>query len=139
MHAHNHIPTRFPGTRIVATPASLDSARWPAGAIVLRTARDEAFVLAVVAADAIDDSHAIVVADAGYAGVWLSTDEAQAYLERHCEWEPPAVRPAFAQGMVGGLATKLWFEHNRVLILTPATLADDLQERLATSGTERAA
>lgn len=139
MHAHKLTPTRFAGTRIVATPAALDGARWPAGVIVLRTARDEAFVLADVTADAIDDPHAIVAADAGYAGVWLSTAAATTYLERHCEWEPPSARPAFAQGMVGGLATKLWFEHDRVLILAPATLADDLQERLATGVTEHAA
>lgn len=139
MHAHKLTPNRFPGTRIVATPAALDGARWPAGAIVLRTARDEAFVLADVAAAAVDDPHAIVVADAGYAGVWLTTDDAQAYLERYCEWEPPSMLPAFAQGMVGGLATKLWFERDRVLILTPATVAGDLQERLSAGVTERAA
>ena len=133
MHAHKLTPTRFPGTRIVAAPVALDSARWPQGAIVLRTARDEAFVLAVVLPDAIDDPHAIVVADAGYAGVWLSTVEALAYLERHCEWQPPNARPAFAQGMVGGLATKLWFEHERVLMLVPATLVEDLSERLIES------
>ncbi len=139
MHAHKLTPTRFPGTRIVAMPSALDGARWPAGAIVLRTARDEAFVLAVVAANAIDDPHAIVAADAGYSGVWLSTADALAYLERYCEWEAPTARPAFAQGMVGGLATKLWFEPDRMLILTPATMADDLQQRLATGITERAA
>jgi hypothetical protein len=130
VHVYKLIPTRFPGTRIVAAPAALDNARWPHSAIVMRTARDEAFVLAVVQPEAIDDPHAIVVADAGYAGSWLPAEFARAYLERNCEWEPPAARPAFAQGMIGGLASKLWLENDRVLILVPATVAEDFRDRL---------
>ncbi len=122
---------RIPGTRMVATPAVLDAVAWPADALVLRIAGDEIFVTAVVAADLIDDPHALVVPDAGFAGVWLPTTAALDFLERACEWEVPSARPAFAQGMVAGLPMKLWLETDRVLLIVPAPYATDLQERLA--------
>ncbi|MBX3010455.1 MAG: hypothetical protein KF832_03070 [Caldilineaceae bacterium] len=122
---------RIQGTRIVATPAALDAARWPDEALVLRLAADEAFVTAAVKADAVADPHAIVVPDGGFAGVWLPATTALDFLARTCEWEVPASRPTFAQGMVAGLPVKLWLETERVLLLVPAPYATDLQERLA--------
>ncbi len=122
---------RVAGTRIVAKPAALDAALWPAAALVLRLAADEVFVTAVVDASLVDDPHALVVPDAGFVGVWLPMAAAQDFLERECEWEVPATRPAFAQGMVAGLPMKLWLETDRVLFLVPAPYATDLQERLA--------
>jgi len=122
---------RILGTRIVATPAALDRAAWPATALVLRLAADEIFVSAPVAAELIDDPHAIVVPDGGFAGLWLPTAAALDFLERACEWEVPSSRPAFAQGMVAGLPMKLWLETDHVLLIVPAPYATDLQERLA--------
>ena len=119
---------RIPGTRIVATPAVLDAATWPAGALALRIAPDEVFVTGTVAADAVADPYAIVVADAGFAGTWLEMAQGLDFLERHCEWRLPDQRPAFAQGMVAGLPMKLWFEPDRVLLLVPAPYLSELAE-----------
>jgi hypothetical protein len=116
-------------TRIAATSAALDRARWPDGAIVLRTASDEAIVLAVIAPALIADVHAIVEPERSLRGVWMPADDALALLERACDWELPAARPAFAQGAVTGLPLKLWFERDRVLFVVPAPLAVDFMER----------
>ena len=78
----------------------------------------------------LSDPHAIIVPEAGFAGAWLPIDEAMAFLSRECEWELPHERPTFAQGAVAGLAMKLWFEHDRVLIIVPAPFAHELEDRL---------
>jgi hypothetical protein len=127
------MPKRVYATRVVATPAALDAVRWPVDAVALRVAPDEAIVLAGVGQDLIlpHDPHAIVAADTGLAGVWLTMGDALDFLERSCEWELPRARPAFAQGMVAGLPLKLWFEPERVLFIVPAPFTVDLEERLA--------
>lgn len=125
-----HVLNRIVGTRIVATPAALDSAQWPGEALVFRLAPDDVFVTAPVTAAAIADAHAIVSAEGGFAGIWLPTAEALDFLERTCEWELPHTRPAFAQGMVAGLAVKLWLEEDRVLFVVPAPFATELAERM---------
>lgn len=122
---------RLKGTRIVATPAALDTARWPADALALRLAADEMFVTTTVSASVVADPHAIVAPDGGFVGAWLPLAEALDVLERTCEWEPPHDRPAFAQGMVAGLPVKLWFEAERVLFVVAAPYATDLAERIA--------
>ncbi|MCB9108888.1 MAG: hypothetical protein H6633_32280 [Anaerolineales bacterium] len=122
---------RLPATRIVATPAALDAAEWPDDTLALRFAPDELLVTPPVANLALDDPHAIIIADSGYAGVWLPEAEALAFLEHACEWELPTQRPAFAQGAVAGIAAKLWFEAGRVLLIVPAPLIADFEERMA--------
>ena len=122
---------RLPATRIVATPAALDAAEWPDDTLALRFAPDELLVTPPVANPALDDPHAIIIADSGYAGVWLPEAEALAFLEHACEWELPTQRPAFAQGAVTGIAAKLWFEAGRVLLIVPAPLIADFEERMA--------
>ena len=42
-----------------------------------------------------------------------------------------AASSAFAQGAVAGIATKLWFEAGRVLLIVPAPLIADFEERMA--------
>ena len=121
---------RLKGTRIVATPAALDNARWPSDALALRLAADEVFVTTAVAASAVADPHAIVAPDGGFVGAWLPLADALDVLERTCEWEPPHARPVFAQGMVAGLPVKLWFEAERVLFVVAAPYATDLAERI---------
>ena len=120
---------RIQGTRIASTPAAIDTAQFPAGAIALRFAADEVFVTAAVAPSAVyaHDPHAIVEPDAGFVGAWVSAAEANTLLAQHCEWALPRHRPAFAQGAVAGLAMKLWFEAERVLLLVPAPFATDLE------------
>ncbi|MEZ4868887.1 MAG: glycine cleavage T C-terminal barrel domain-containing protein [Caldilineaceae bacterium] len=122
---------RMPVTRIVATPAALEGAQWPEGALALRTAPDEVLVTAPVAADAVADPYAILVSDTGFAGMWLPMDAALAFLARECAWALPTARPAFAQGAIADLPVKCWFEQERVLFLVPAPYASDLEERMA--------
>ena len=121
---------RLTGTRITATPGALDQAFWPDGAIVFRFAPDEVFTTAIVDASAISDSHAIVERESGFSGVWLDRAAAMDFLERECDWEPPASRPSFAQGLVAGLPLKVWFDHDRVLLIVASAFANDLMERL---------
>ena len=136
MHArepHNVAPLsleRLSATRVASTPAALDAAAWPSDAIVLRTAPDEAIVLAAIAPALIADAHAIVEAETALFGVWILADAALALLERECDWELPTHRPAFAQGAVAGLPMRLWFERDRVLFGVSAPFATDFAERL---------
>ncbi len=111
-------------TRIVTTPEALDVFEGPAGCLVLRIAPDEALVLGE-AEVSVADPHAIVVPDAGWSGTWLAADRADAFLAQECAWRLPAVRPAFAQGMVGHMPVKLWFETDRTLFVVPHVSATD--------------
>lgn len=122
---------RLDATRIVATADALNSAAWPAGTLALRFAPDEVLVMPPIATVELNDPHAIVFADGGYAGVWLPAADALDFLERTCEWELPHARPAFAQGAVADIPTKLWLEEERVLFVVPAPYAADFEERLA--------
>ena len=122
---------RLPATRIVATPAALDAINWPADRHVFRFAPDELLVTPPVANPVLDDQHAIVVTDSSYAGVWLPAAEALTFLEQACEWELPVTRPAFAQGAVAGIPTKLWFEADQILFIIPAPYIVDFEERMA--------
>ena len=100
------------------------------GALPDQLRQAEAFVTANVAADAIADPYAIVVADSGFVGTWAKNDQALDFLQRTCEWRLPAQRPAFAQGMVAGLPMKLWFAEDEVLLMVAAPYASDLLERM---------
>ena len=121
----------FPATRVVAACAALDAAAWPAGALALRLAPDEALVFLAVSEVAVADPHAIINYEGGFQGAWVPAQVALAFLERACVWELPSTRPAFAQGAVASIPVKLWFETDRVLFLVPAPFAVDLQDRLA--------
>lgn len=120
---------KISATHIVAAPAALDQAAWPAGTIVLRFAADEALVTPPVETLALNDSYAIVAPDGGFAGAWLPAAKALAALERTCEWALPSERPAFAQGAVAGVPVKLWLEAERVLVVVPGPYVHDFAER----------
>ena len=117
-------------TRIAATPAALDAATWPKEAIVLRTAPDELLIYPVQTEIVLVDPYAIVIEDGGNSGIWLHTSTALNFLERSCEWELPRERPAFAQGAVAGIPTKLWFEDEKVLFIVSAPFATELADRM---------
>ena len=119
----------IPATRIVSTEEAIDAAAIPPDTIALRLAPDELLLLGS-GPFSVDDEHAIVAADLGWSGVWLAASEADHFLRHACEWEPPPLRPAFAQGMVAHLAVKVWFENERTLFLVPSPLASEFQERL---------
>lgn len=119
---------RISATRIIAAPDALNTLRRP---MLMRVAADEAIVIGSFEESLAGDPHAIIQPETGFMGVWLSADFARSFLERACEWEPPPVTPAFAQGSVAGIPAKLWFERDRVLFLVPAPYAHDFEERIA--------
>lgn len=133
---------RLAVTRVVASPDALDDLD-PAVGLVVRTAPDEVLVVGD-GPDAptvvVGDDHAIVIEDTGWCGRWLSAAEAERFLAAECAWPRPTARPAMAQGMVAGLAVKLWLETDRTLLVVAHVSAEDLEARLdavLTGGTDR--
>lgn len=129
---------RLPATRLVSTEQAIEkllvSPRWSSKVVVLRFAADEALLLGgqeqarTIIGEL--DPHAIVINDHSFAGAWFSEEEAADLLQRHCEWQPPAGRPAYAQGAVAGIPTKLWFaEDGRVLVVVQTVYLADFEER----------
>ncbi len=122
-------------TRVVAAPAALDGltadAPWPGDALALRIAPDELLVTALPTFEVAGDPHAIVERETGFSCVWLDAADTAALLDRECDWERPAGRPALAQGEIAGIPVKLWFEAKRTLLLAPAPFAAAFQRRLS--------
>ncbi|MBV7337350.1 hypothetical protein KFU94_55795 [Chloroflexi bacterium TSY] len=142
---HVRKPIRFErlsGTRIVATRQALDNleqAGWSEETIALRFAPDELYLTppltkAPQAETLANDPHAIILAEGAFSGAWVEED-ALVLLERLAEWEMPTQRPAFVQGAVAGIATKLYFAgeamDGKVLFLVQTPYAHELEARLA--------
>ena len=118
------------GLRVVADPVALDAARWRGDAVtVLHFTPDDAFAIGADGVE-IDDEHAIVEPEPGFAGGWLLIEA----IERHIEWPLPIERPTLAQGFVATVPAKVWLPDDRddgtVLLLTAAAYADELADRL---------
>jgi len=127
---------RLVGTRIVAQPQALDNLALAPGTIGLRFAPDELFVttrLGAAQAEAVlsQDPHAIVIDEGAYSSSSLHENQALVLLQHLAEWEMPSQRPAFVQGAVAGIATKLWFDQEQVLFIVQTPYAHELEERLA--------
>jgi hypothetical protein len=128
----------LPATRIVAAPAALNDAHWPAGSLPLRTAPDEVLLLYTPSVSIrlseydplTTDPHAIITPEGSFMGLWLPMAQALSFLERACVWELPSARPAFAQGAVANAPVKLWFEADRVLFIVQSPFATDFEARL---------
>ena len=114
-------------TRIVTRPDAIDHARWPSGALVLRTAPDEVLVLGDVDAS-VADLHAIVYPDTGWDGFRVAAPNAALCMERTAGWPLPA--EGFGQGMVAGIATKVWVGRIEVLFIVPSVVADEFERRI---------
>ncbi len=122
----------MPGLRVVADPAALDRASWwgDRDVTVLRLAPDDAFAVGARRVE-IDDEHAIVEAEAGFVGAWLTAEEFAAWVQPRIEWPLPADRPTVAQGAVAGVPAKLWLRvTGGALLLAQAAYADELAGRL---------
>lgn len=117
----------FSGLRIVASPAALDGAVWPAGTTVLRLAADEVLVLGTDRVD-LADPNALVELETGWCGAEMERAVLEKWLEREAEW--PAPDSGLGQGMAAGLPVKVWVGDERALLLTRGSLAAELQERL---------
>ena len=116
------------GLRVVADPAALDAAGWKGDDVtVLRFAPDDAFAIGADTVD-IDDEHAIIESEVGYAGAWLPLDA----VVPHLEWPLPTERPALVQGFVATVPAKLWLpdDGDVLLLVTAAAYADELSGRL---------
>ena len=137
MHGDNQRITfkRLEGTRIVANPNAIDSLVIPGGSVVMRFAPDEIYVtppLPGTASVTAADPHAIIISEGAFSGAWVAEEHALHLLEMHAEWEMPSERPAFDQGMVAGVAAKLYFCKQRgVLFAAPSPYAHELEERLS--------
>lgn len=124
--------------RVVARPDAIDGARWPERAVTLRIAADEALVIAIAAGAvtltvptaAVADEHAIIEDDTSWRGVWITTADALDIIERHADWEAPGARPGLAQGLVAGIAAKVWLGHDESLLVVPASVSSDFEERV---------
>ena len=119
---------RLHGLRVVADPAALDAARWHGAndVTVLRLAPDDAFAIGADAVD-IDDEHAIIEQEAGFAGAWLPVEA----IAHHLEWSLPTDRPALAQGAVAQVPARVWLpDDGDALLVTAAAYADELAGRL---------
>lgn len=117
---------RRPGLRVVADAAALDGARWTGeDVLVLRLAPDEALALGATAVE-LDDEHAIIEAEAGFA----AADVDLADVAAHIEWATPTERPALAQGAIAGVPARLWLTDDGATLVVQAAYAADLQDRL---------
>jgi hypothetical protein len=118
---------RLHGLRVVADPAALDAADWNGDEVtVLRFAPDDAFAVGASSVD-IDDEHAIVEPEVGFAGAWLSLDA----IKHHVEWSLPLERPSLAQGAVAQVPARVWLpDDGDALLITAAAYADELTSRL---------
>lgn len=124
---------RLAGTRIVASPKAIDCLLLPGGCVPMRFAPDEIYVtppLLGTAAVTAADPYAIIREEGGFSGAWVAEADALWLLERHAAWEMPSDRPAFCQGMVAGVATKLYFKGDKVLFVVPSPYAAELEGRL---------
>jgi hypothetical protein len=123
---------RLDGVRVVADSSDIDAlvAALPVTITVLRMAPDDALVIGVGGVT-MNDPHAIVEPEVGYAGAWVELEA----VRRHVEWAFPPARPALAQGNVAGVPAKIWLPADTeppglVLLITAAAYADDLAARL---------
>jgi len=119
---------RLTGLRVVAASGALDAAIWHGAAevTVLRLAPDDVFAIGATEVD-VDDEHAIVEPEPGFAGAWLAIEE----VAHHVEWSLPAERPALAQGSVANVPARVWLpDDGDVLLVAAAAYADELESRL---------
>jgi hypothetical protein len=118
---------RLLGLRVVADPGALDAARWQGDDItVLRLAPDDAFAIGATGVE-VDDEHAIVESEPGFAGGWLPVEA----VAHHIEWSLPTKRPALAQGAVAAVPARVWLpDDGEAFLLTAAAYADELASRL---------
>ena len=122
---------RLRGLRVIAGASELNAARWEGlgEVVVMRFAPDDVLALGARSVD-IDDEHAIVEEETGFVGAWLSPDELDRVVSR-IEWPLPIRRPILAQGLIAGVAAKLWLAHDGTsLLLTAAPFAEELRARL---------
>lgn len=120
------------GWRIIADPAALDQAPWPADSHVVRISPDDVFVVGAAEPSVPADPHAIVTPEHGFAGASLTADEVEHTALHHIEWQLPRQRPALAQGQIAGVPAKLVLHADgSALLLVACAARHELEDRLA--------
>lgn len=114
-------------TRIVAARTAIDAGSWPRQSLVLRTAPDEVLMIGS-GSPQVPDPAAIVHADTSWVGYRVAAPNAAIFIEQMADWPLPS--EGLAQGMVGGIATKVWVGRTEVLFIVPAAIAADFEDRL---------
>jgi hypothetical protein len=132
---------RAPGIRVVAAAEALDRAVWhDAGPgpdefepLVLRFAPDDALAIGATGVD-IADEHAIIERESGFLALMFPADEFADLVVPHLEWPAPMERPAFAQGAIAGVPSKLYIDTTgAAIVFVMAAYVDDLRARLGVS------
>jgi len=129
---------REPGVRVVASPEALDAAEWQdAGPgpdefepLILRFAPDEAFAVGATGVH-LDDPDAIVEAEVGYTAVMFPVDEFIDVVLPRIEWPVSPTRPAFCQGSIAGVPSKLYIDTTgAATVFIAGSYVDDFLSRL---------
>lgn len=118
------------GWRIIAEPAALDTAPWPAGSQVVRISPDDVFLIGPNEPTVPADQHAIVTPELGFSGAELSAMQVADLGLHHIEWQVPAA-PALAQGQIAGVPAKLVLRSDgSAQLLVACAACRELDERL---------
>ena len=127
--------------RVVASPEALDAAEWQdAGPgpdefepLILRFAPDEAFAVGATGVH-VDDPDAIVEAEVGYTAVMFPVDEFIDVVLPRIEWPVSPTRPAFCQGSIAGVPSKLYLDTTgAATVFIAGSYVDDFLSRLPVS------
>ena len=119
------------GWRIIADPAALDGAPWPAGSRVVRISPDDVFLIGAAEPSIPGDPYAIVTPEHGFGGVTISSTQLAHIGLHHIEWAVPDARPALAQGQIAGVPAKLLLHSDGTALLLVACAAQhELEDRL---------
>ena len=122
-------PEPLVGVRVVASAETLDAMEWATGVAPLRLAPDDLLAIGATTTE-VGYAPAIVEAETGFVGWWLTPDEVTEAVLPHVDWPLPLERPALAQGLVAGVPAKLWLTDDRALLVCNAAYAHELEERL---------
>jgi len=124
--------------RVLASPEALDAAEWQdAGPgpdefepLILRFAPDEAFAVGATGVH-LDDPDAIVEAEVGYTAVMFPVDEFIDVVLPRIEWPVSPTRPAFCQGSIAGVPSKLYIDTTgAATVFIAGSYVDDFLSRL---------
>ena len=118
------------GRRVVASPSAIDSGRFPPNALLLRMAPDDVLVIGDGSIELADDA-AIIEADSGWCALHVSEEQATEIIAHHAAWNPPIRRPVLVQGMIAGLAAKVYLDGENSLIIVATPFGAEVEERLA--------
>jgi hypothetical protein len=121
------VPEMLDVIRVVATPQAISTL--VSDGVVLQIAPDEALILDATDVQC-DDEYAITIPDDGFVGVEMSRADLEDWCHRESEWPLPELVSFFVQGMVAGLAVKIWVNGDHALVIGRTSLATDLGERL---------